>query len=61
MSTRLVVVPNKPARSDWAVAGVSIIEVVMALTLLVLVVFGLAQLFMYAARAAQQGLYADDG
>ncbi|MBM3771681.1 MAG: hypothetical protein FJW27_10445 [Acidimicrobiia bacterium] len=27
----------------------------MALTLLVLVVFGLAQLFMYAARAAQQG------
>lgn len=36
-------------------AGLTLIEVLIALTLLIVAVFGLAQLFAYSARAAQQG------
>lgn len=36
-------------------AGLSLIELLIALTLLIVAVFGLAQLFAYSARAAQQG------
>lgn len=51
MSTR-----RHPAWStDSCAAGFSLVEVLIALTVLILAVFGLAQLFVYAARAVHHG------
>lgn len=46
---------SQSSRAALTVSGFSLIEVLLALTLLIVAVIGLAQLFVYAARAERQG------
>jgi prepilin-type N-terminal cleavage/methylation domain-containing protein len=55
MPTRFDPWPSQPKRADLTVAGFSLLEVLVALTLLSVTVLGLTQLFAYAARAERQG------
>lgn len=55
MPTRLALGRAQSPRADPKVAGFSLIEVVIALAILIVAVLGLAQLFVYSARAERQG------
>lgn len=55
MPTLLAPGRGQSPRADLTVAGFSLIEVLIALAVLVVAVFGLAQLFVYSAQAERQG------